>query len=164
MIVRVQFVERSGGRKKIVYTWCLFSLNQNSSLQEIFNDIYEKKLSCGLDLELSSYVKDGVRASTLVTTEKCPTDLMPTPLSISPAEIKDDNTGSLYLEYELKMIPVDTEAVNSNDPVATPSVMEPTDTITSALMNRLDHYVSPKSTAIHGNVKQFNALTELVEG
>ena len=163
MIVRVQFVESSRGMKKIIHSWCLFSLNQNNNLKEIFYDIYDKKISCGREIDLGNYVKDEVCASTLVTTEKCPTDLMPTPLRISASEIKEDNTGSLYLEYKLKLkSAVDTEAPNSNDPVTTSSVTEPKDTIQNVLMNRFDHYVPPKTTGKYGDVKQFNALINFV--
>ena len=165
MIVRVQFVEVNDGHKKIIHSWCLFSLNQQSSLREIFNDIFDKKLSCGRDLELGSYLKDDVCVSTLVTSEKCPTELMPTPLRLCPSDIKEDSKGSVYIEFELKMAPsvnaVDVEVTNESAPKS-PAV-EPRDSITSALMNRYDHYVSAEE-GIHGDKKQFHALTQLVKG
>ena len=67
--------------------------------------------------------------------------------------------GSLYVLYELK--PLDNTVSGHGDDVTT-SVHEPIDSITNALMNRFDHYVSPTSMANTGDVKQYNALINFV--
>ena len=41
--------------------------------------------------------------------------------------------------------------------------VEPTDTITNALMNRCNHYVSPRPSAKTQDTKQYNALVNLVK-
>ena len=159
MIVRVQFVEWGTGKKKVIHNWSLFSVDEKNDLKQIFDDIYDKKISCGREINLAEYNKEEIYVSSLTSTDKCPTDMMPTSLNLSLFDIRDNNIGSLYILYELK--PLDNTVSGHGDDV-TMSVHEPIDSITNALMNRFDHYVSPTSMANTGDVKQYNALINFV--
>ena len=84
---------------------------------------------------------------------------MPTPLTLTPADIKDGN-GSVYIEYEMKVL--DNDNMTGDASTAADEV-EPMDTITNVLMNRCNHYVSPKPSANAKDSQQFNALVNLTK-
>ena len=160
MIIRVQFVEC--GTRKIIHSWCLFSVNETKPLREILDKIYDKELSCGRELNLNEYEKEEIYASSITSTQKCPTDLMPAPLLLTVSDIKESN-GSLYIQYELKHLEyLDVSRIAASTSGKLDEV-EPTDTITNALMNRCNHYLSPKPSAKTQDTKQYNALVNLVK-
>ena len=158
MIIQVQFVEC--GMRIIIHSWCLFSVNETKTVQEIFYKLYDKELSCGCALNLNKYEKEEIYGSSITSMQKCQTDLMPTPLSLTISDIKESN-GSLYIQYELKhLMDLDVGRVAASTSAKVDEV-EPTDTITNALMNRCNHYVSPKPSAKHTRYKTTQCLGEL---
>ena len=87
---------------------------------------------------------------------------MPAPATLKLQDIKDHD-APLYIQFELQPMKSDESGPsgeNANEP-PTSSVYQ--DTVTSALMNRKNCYVLPKSTTNHNDVKQFNAIVNTIK-
>ena len=130
MIIRIQFLDRENN--KVVHPWCLFEGDERLSLRKMYDGIYDDIISCGRKLNLESYEKDDILASSLSSTRKSPSpsELMPTPLSLSSYHLKE-NDSSLYIQFEIKLKEADTDI--NIDCSATDSaelVVEPHDTVT----------------------------------
>ena len=102
MIIRIQFLDRENN--KVVHPWCLFEVDERLSLRKMYDGIYDDIISCGRKLNLESYEKDDILASSLSSTRKSPSpsELMPTPLSLSSYHLKE-NDSSLYIQFEIKL-------------------------------------------------------------
>ena len=157
MIVRVQFIEAVS--RKVIQSWSLFKADESWSLAVLYTKIKNGEVSCGRELvsQLRSY--DNVSASTF-SSNKVPSlgDLMDTPMVFS---LRDLSLGhqSIFIEYVCTSIC--EEASASTSEVSFEQAPVVTDSITDVLINRSNHYVSPKPDSKKGNVKQYNALVNL---
>ena len=114
-------------------------------------------------MDFEKFDVDEVVAS-VATSGKPPSssELMPAPLTVKLYEIKETNS-SLYIQYELKTKLPEPDAERSMSETVEKQCDEPLDSITNALMNRQNSYVSLKENAGHRDVQQFNAIVSLVK-
>ena len=163
MLIRGQFIEKN--ERSVIHGWSLFVVPDYDSLSDVFQGILSKKYSCGREMDFENFNVDEVVTSIASAAAGKPpssSELMPAPLSLRLHEIKETNS-SLFIQYELKRKLSDPHVETSlAESIETPSD-EPLDTITNALMNRQNSYVSPKENTTHRDVQQFNAIVSLVK-
>ena len=93
-------------------------------------------------MKLNLYQKEELQTSTLTTAEKCPTNLMPTPLYLTLTNLKD-GSGSLYIEFELKGF--SSESVAQEDVIDTVPRDQAKNTVTNVLINKCSHLLFSKT-------------------
>ena len=171
MIVRLQCYDRQ--KLRIIHSWCLFNVEDELiPVGTFFERIYDGKISCGRGLKLAAYDRENVLASVYSGHKKNPSvsDLMPAPLSIKMADLKENNCA-LFVQFECDLKPVVDEAVvevaNTEADGSSSSTIqdEPLelDAITNVLMNKNNHYVSPTPNEKYGNNKQYNEIVKFVK-
>ena len=145
MLIRVQFID--GSDSSVVQIWSLFIVPESETLSDTFRGIILEKYTCGRKLDFTKFDLGEVVVS-VATSGKLPSsnELMPAPQTHRLHELKEMNT-SLYIQYDLR-----TKRIEGGDAETTtadaekfdkPSPKQPSNSITNALMNRQNSYVTP---------------------